>query len=125
MIRANLEAMGLQVREAVSISHALRLLPDIEPDLVLLNVDLLGVDSQQALGTIRVRLSDRGVPIVALSSEAPDRHLLKSGQFHSWLEKPFAVPALIRQVQLALTYVPSAGESPPDGAGSKTVAKPN
>ena len=115
LIRANLEATGLQVREAVSVSHALRLLPDFEPDLVLLNVDGLGAESVEALDAVRARLAGRNVPIVALSSEAPSRRLLSSGQLDSWLQKPFAVPALIRQVQRALTYLPAVDESSPRG----------
>jgi CheY-like chemotaxis protein len=115
LIRANLEATGLQVREAVSVSHALRLLPDVEPDLVLLSVDGLGAESVEALDAVRVRLAGRSVPIVALSSEAPSHRLLRSGQLDSWLQKPFAVPALIWQVQRALNVLPAVDESLPGG----------
>ena len=116
LIRANLEPMGLEVREAVGVAHALRLMPDIEPDLVLLSVDGLGSGSVEALDAVRLRLADRSVPIVALSSEAPDRHLLRSGQLTSWLEKPFGVPALVRQVQHALGERAVVDSSTPRGS---------
>ncbi len=44
LIRANLEALGLEVREAVSQQQGLELLGECRPDLILLDLELPGVD---------------------------------------------------------------------------------
>ena len=80
---------------------------------VAMEIKVLAVE---ALDAVRLRLADRSVPIVALSSEAPDRHLLRSGQLTSWLEKPFGVPALVRQVQHALAERAVVDTSTPGGS---------
>ena len=57
LIRANLEALGLRVREAVSGQHSLDLLAEGWPDLILLDLDLPETDADQLFERLRLRSS--------------------------------------------------------------------
>jgi CheY-like chemotaxis protein len=102
LIRANLEAVGLIVREAVGGPHGLQMLGDSRPDLILLDLDLPDMDAWHLLGALGARFADRPVPIVALCTEPPDRRLLHHAQLAACLQKPFSASALLEQVQGAL-----------------------
>ena len=101
LIRVNLEALGLRVREAVSGQHGLGLLGEGMPDLILLDLDLPDVDAGQLFELLRSRIAERQLAIIVLSAEPP------GGRWQAvrYLQKPFAVPALLRQVRQALGNV--------------------
>ena len=103
LIRANLEAMGLAVQEAVSGQHALQMLGQGQPDLILVDLDAPGMDALTLLSTIQVLLAGKPAPIVAMCAEPLERHLLQEGPpLAGFLQKPFSAPLLMEQVQLAL-----------------------
>jgi DNA-binding response OmpR family regulator len=102
LIRANLEALGLEVQEAVSGKHGLQLLRESSPDLILLDLDLPGVDVVRLLRALHALLSGQAVPIIAISTDPPSREVVAQGYVASYLRKPFAAPALLEQVRRAL-----------------------
>lgn len=103
LMRANLEAGGLKVQEAVSERHGLQALPESRPDLILLDLDLPDVEPVDLLRALHSRFRDCSVPIIAVSAEPPSRELLGQGYVTSYLRKPFAALALLEQVKLALS----------------------
>jgi CheY-like chemotaxis protein len=103
LIRANLEAMGFAVHEAVSGQHALQMISQSKPDLILVDLDAPGMDALALLSTIQVLLAGRPAPIVAMCGEPLDRHLIQQGPpLAGFLQKPFSAPRLMEQVQTAL-----------------------
>jgi two-component system, chemotaxis family, chemotaxis protein CheY len=102
LIRANLEAVGLEVGEAVDGLHGLQLAGRKRPDLVLLDLDRPGMDVRQFLEGLRSLERGEGVPVVVLATEPPERGLLSQGQVVGRLPKPFSAPALVEQVRQAL-----------------------
>jgi two-component system chemotaxis response regulator CheY len=105
LIRANLEAMGIEVHEAVSGEHGLQLLHEGKPDLILLDLDLPDMDALYLLGTLRDRFRGQWLPIIVMAEEPPGRQLRRHGQSTSYLQKPFAALALLQQVRSALSSV--------------------
>ena len=105
LIRANLEALGLEVRGAVHGHHGLYLPDEEKPDLILLETDLPDVELTQLLDRVQAQLTDQ-VPIIVICAEPPSRHLRKNGSPVSYLLKPFAAPALLQQVEEALRGLP-------------------
>jgi two-component system cell cycle response regulator DivK len=103
LIRANLEAVGLEVLEAVSGPHGLQLLRERRPDLILLDLDLEDMDALSLLGVFHVQFDDDPVPIVAMCAELPDRRVLRQEQLESCLQKPFSASVLLQHVQQALS----------------------
>ncbi len=102
LIRANLEAAGFEVRAAVDGPHGLRLLRESWPELIILDMDLPGVDVWQLLSSLRAQLEGRPVPIIILSAEPPSREMMRQIPVDSYLRKPFAAPMLLEHVQQAL-----------------------
>ena len=104
LIRANLEPLGLMVREAIGEPHDLLGLGRDRPDLILLDLDLdvPDQDLMEMLHTLHVQWAGHPVPIVVMSAEPPSRQLMQQGQIAGHLLKPFAVPSLLAQVQSAL-----------------------
>ena len=102
LIRANLEAVGLLVREAVSGPHGLQVADDSRPDLILIDLDMPNMDAPTLLNAFQSRFSDKPVPIVVMCAEPPDRHLLAHEPVVGCLQKPFSAFVLLQQIQQAL-----------------------
>ena len=102
LIRANLEALGLEVREAISQQQGLELLGEGRPDLILLDLELPGVDLPRLAAAARATPDGQPAPIVVLSADPPARHLLDTDDVAGHLQKPFAASALLDQVRRAL-----------------------
>lgn len=102
LLQANLEVLGFRVYEATDGQQGLELLQDSRPQLILLDLDLLDEEGEQVLADLYVVLSKRPVPVIILASELPGRALIQREGVAGYLQKPFAVPALLEQVQRAL-----------------------
>jgi DNA-binding response OmpR family regulator len=99
LLRANLEALGLEVWEAVNQQHGLESLEKGRPDLILLDLDLPNGGAAKMLRALDHRFQARPVPIVLLCAEPPARSLLLEAQVAGWLLKPFDVASLIAQIR--------------------------
>lgn len=104
LIRANLEVLGFQVREAADGQHGLELLRDSRPQLILLDLDLLDREERQVLADLCSAMRRQPVPVIVLGSELPARDVMQQEGVTSYLQKPFAIPALLEQVQRVLDY---------------------
>jgi CheY-like chemotaxis protein len=102
LIRANLEPLGLEVREAVGTHYLLHSPGSIQPDLILLDLELPDALALQVLESFPPGPDGRRIPVIVMSEEPPSRQLMQEFQVIGHLEKPFAAPALLEQVRLAL-----------------------
>lgn len=99
LIRANLEAPDLEVREAVNGRHGLECLEKGRPDLVLLDMDLPDSETRSLLRALDERFGARPVPVLVLAAEPPTRGVLREAQVQGYLLKPFDVATLVAQVR--------------------------
>lgn len=106
LIRANLEALGLEVREAINGRHGLELLREGRPSLLLLDLDLLSMDALHLLSACHAQVSGQRLPIIIMSAEHPQRQLMQGGHASGFLQKPFAASVLVEQVQQVLSEDP-------------------
>ena len=102
LIRANLEALGIKVRVAVSGRHGLELLDREQPDLILLDLDLPDTDALSLLVTVQNYGGDGPVPVIALGEEPPNQRWRQGREALAFLQKPFAAPALLDEVEKGL-----------------------
>ena len=102
LIRANLEALGLEVCEAVSQQHGLQWLGQGHADLILLDLDLTDDEALQFLRALNTESAGRSTPVILISTEPPGRRLVQEGQLAGHLLKPFAIPALLDKIQYVL-----------------------
>jgi PAS domain S-box-containing protein len=97
LCRLNLEAEGYEIVEAGDGRDALAAVAREEPDLVILDVMMPGLDGWQVLSAIRDDPRTADLPVIMLTAKAQERD-----QIHGWqlgttgyLTKPFAPDALV------------------------------
>jgi DNA-binding response OmpR family regulator len=102
LIRANLEALGLEVCEAVSEQHGLEWLRQGRVDLILLDLELPDDEALRILRALNPEPASRPTPVILISTEPPSRQLIQEGRLAGHLLKPFAIPALLDKVEYIL-----------------------
>jgi two-component system cell cycle response regulator DivK len=95
LVRDVLTHSGYEVIEAMSGEDGVRLACEESPDLILMDLQLPGIDGSEALRQIREAQGSQ-VPVVAVTAFAMNddrRRALQSG-FDGYVEKPISVRAL-------------------------------
>jgi two-component system cell cycle response regulator DivK len=101
LVRDVLRYSGYEVIEATSGEDGVRLAASEEPDLILMDLQLPGIDGTEALRRIRADKQSRAVPVVAVTAFAMDddrAHAFASG-FTGYVEKPISVRLLPQQIR--------------------------
>jgi two-component system cell cycle response regulator DivK len=98
LVRDVLTYSGFEVIEATSGEDGVRLAQETTPDLILMDLQLPGIDGAEALRQIRTTGSR--VPVVAVTAFAMnnDRTRAFDDGFDGYVEKPISVSALSQQV---------------------------
>jgi two-component system, cell cycle response regulator DivK len=101
LVRAVLEHAGYEVRGAGTAEEGVATAVADPPDLVLMDLQLPGMDGVSALAALRAEPATSGVPVVALTALAmpSDRERVRRAGFDGYLEKPISVRELPGQVR--------------------------
>jgi len=101
LVRDVLRFSGYEVIEATSGEDGVRLAAAEEPDLILMDLQLPGIDGAEALRRIRASERTRDVPVVAVTAFAmdDDREYAFASGFTGYVEKPISVRRLPEQVR--------------------------
>ena len=101
LVRDVLTHYGFEVIEATTGEEGVRLAAQVAPDLVLMDLQLPGIDGTEALRLLRGAESTRSVPVVAVTAFAmdDDRERALASGFDGYVEKPISVRALPQQVE--------------------------
>ena len=100
LVRDVLDATGYDVVEATSGEEGLRLAAEAPPDLVLLDLQLPGIDGLETLQRLRDGVLAPDVPVMALTAFAmdEDRARARAVGFDAYVTKPISVKGLLGQV---------------------------
>src|SRR5262245_44524384 len=100
LVRDVLQAKGHRVLEATSGEECLGLAAQHAPDLILLDIQLPGIDGVTTLGRLRESDVTAETTIVALTAQAMegDRESFLDAGFDGYISKPIDVPEFIRAV---------------------------
>ena len=100
LIRFILEKNGHEVIEAKDGLEGVKLALEEEPDLVIMDIQLPGIDGHEATRRIRGEESKEEIPIIALTSFAMpiDKELALGAGCNSYLTKPIDVQTFITEV---------------------------
>ncbi len=101
LVRDVLEYAGYDVIGAESGERGLELAAEVAPDLVLMDLQLPGIDGNETLRRLRDLPEIKDVPVVAVTAfamQADRDHAFDTG-FDGFLEKPISVRALPGQVE--------------------------
>ena len=101
LLRDVLRFSGYEVIEATSGEDGVRLAASEEPDLILMDLQLPGIDGAEALRRIRAGERTREVPVVAVTAFAMDhdRERAFASGFTGYVEKPISIRRLPQQVK--------------------------
>lgn len=102
LLALTLAKCGASVTLAASVDHAMSLLPNLSPDVVVSDIAMPGADGYEFIQQLRgrVRSHGRDVPVIALTACASDqdRDLVRKAGFDGYLTKPVDPAALVRAI---------------------------
>jgi two-component system cell cycle response regulator DivK len=100
LVRDVLEHAGYEVVDAETGEEGIEVAAREHPDLVLMDLQLPGIDGAEALQRLRAGVLGPDVPVVAVTALAmpTDRAAAVDAGFDGWIEKPISVRALPGQV---------------------------
>jgi CheY-like chemotaxis protein len=101
LVRDVLRATGYTTLEATTGEDAVELAQAHEPALVLMDVQLPGIDGLEALRRLRQDELTASIPVLAVTAQAMsgDRERFLEAGFDGYLSKPIDVAELIQVVQ--------------------------
>ncbi|HSB39795.1 MAG TPA: response regulator transcription factor [Gaiellaceae bacterium] len=122
IIRFNLEAAGYRVACASSGEEALEVFAREEPDLIVLDVMLPGLDGFGVLSQVRERSGCPVIMLTAKGSEEDKVHGLRLGA-DDYVTKPFSAQELLARVEAVLrrTRVRAGEREPPIDIGELRI----
>jgi two-component system cell cycle response regulator DivK len=105
LLRDVLEYAGYDVRVARTAEDGITLAVSEPPDLVLMDLQLPGIDGTEALRRLRESPRTADIPVVAVTAQAmkQDRERALDAGFNGYVEKPITVRAFPDQVRRFLS----------------------
>jgi len=109
-----LQFHGYRIAEAETAEEGLRLALESPPALVLMDIQLPGMNGIEALGRLRADPRTRSIPVIAVTASAmnQDRQKIMSAGFDGYQSKPINVKEFVAAVRQMLDG--------PKGGGGKT-----
>lgn len=103
VVRSHLEEVGYRVLEAVDGIDAIDECRRGAPDVVLLDIEMPGLDGHQVLAQLKADPALRDIPVVFLTNRSGMTDIVAGldGGAHDYLKKPFEPPELVARVAAA------------------------
>ena len=101
LVRDVLVYRGYRIAEAETGEDGVRLARELPPDLILMDIQLPGMDGIAALREIRMDPATRHVRVMAVTASAmtQDRQAIMAAGFDAYQSKPISVRAFTTAVQ--------------------------
>jgi len=95
---------GYRIAEAETAEDGLRLALETPPALILMDIQLPGMNGIEALGRLRADPRTRGIPVIAVTASAmsQDRKKIMSAGFDGYQSKPINVKEFVAAVRQTL-----------------------
>ena len=104
LVRDILQAKGHDTLEARTAEEGLKVAHAQTPQLILMDIQLPGMNGIEALKALRAEPGTAGIPIVAITASVmqSDRQEIMSAGFDGFIEKPITVRSFMDVVEAAL-----------------------
>lgn len=101
LLRDLLQFRGYKTIEAMNGNAGVQLAKEQQPDLVLMDIQLPGIDGITALGQIRQDPRTQGIPVIAVSAFAmpDDQQRIGACGFDAYVTKPIRVREFLGVVE--------------------------
>jgi two-component system KDP operon response regulator KdpE len=110
-LRTSLRSRGFEVVEASSGEEALVLAAERNPDLVVLDLGLPGIDGMEALARLR-SFSEAPVVVLTVRDHQADKVAALDAGADDYVTKPFDTEELLARIRAALRRRPEASTGP-------------
>jgi CheY-like chemotaxis protein len=112
LVRDVLESRGYRTAETETAEEALRLARVSRPALILMDIQLPGMNGMDALKRLRADAATRDIPVMAVTASAMthDRQKIMATGFDAYQSKPINVREFVEAVRGVLA---ARGSSPP------------
>ena len=104
LVRDVLQVKGYETLEAGTAEDGLKIASERKPDLILMDIQLPGMNGIDALKALRADPGTAGIPVVAITASVmqQDRAQIVSAGFDGFIEKPVNLKNLFDTVQQAV-----------------------
>ena len=101
LVRDVLKASGYRVAEAETAEEALQMAVQQQPALILMDIQLPGMNGIEALRQLRADPATRAIPVIAVTASAmtQDRHQIMAAGFDGYQSKPISVKGFLQAVR--------------------------
>lgn len=101
LVRDVLQFRGYQTLEAETAEDAIRLAQESRPALILMDVQLPGMNGIEALGRLRADARTKKIPVMAVTASAMthDRQKILAAGFDGYQSKPINVKEFVAAVR--------------------------
>jgi CheY-like chemotaxis protein len=113
LVRDVLQVKGYQTIESETAEEGIRLARERRPALVLMDIQLPGMDGIAALGHLRADPTTRTIPVMAVTASAMthNRQQILAAGFDAYQTKPINVKAFLEAVRQLLDRRSGSGEA--------------
>ncbi len=114
LMRDVLRVKGYQTVEAETAEEGIRLAQEAGPSLILMDLQLPGMNGIEALGRLRSDPRTEAIPVIAVTASAmtQDRQRIMAAGFDGYQTKPISVKEFLAAVRQGLDSGPRAGGDP-------------
>jgi len=104
LVRDVLQVKGFSTIEAGSAEDGIKLAVERKPDLILMDIQLPGMNGIDALKVLRANKETASIPIVAVTASVmqQDRTLIMQAGFDGYIGKPINIKEFLDSVRTAL-----------------------
>ena len=101
LVRDVLQASGYRVVEAENAEDGLRMAAEQQPALILMDIQLPGMNGIEALQRLRADPATRAIPVIAVTASAmtQDRRQILAAGFDGYQPKPISVKGFLQAVR--------------------------
>ncbi len=104
LVRDVLQVKGYRTIETETGEEGVRLAQEHRPALILMDIQLPGINGIDALGQLRADLTTRAIPVIAITASVmtQDRQKVMAAGFDGFQGKPISVRELLETVRRLL-----------------------
>jgi len=112
LVKYNLEKEGYTTISALTGEDALKLATDIQPDLIVLDLMLPGMDGLEVTKILRTDYLTANVPIVMLTAKGEESDIVTGLELgaNDYMSKPFSPRELVARIRAILRRVPAKND---------------
>jgi two-component system cell cycle response regulator DivK len=108
LVRDVLQVKGYETLEAVTGEDGVKLAVEHKPDLVLMDIQLPGMNGIEALGVLRANPITAKIPVIAVTASVmqQDRKMITEAGFDAYVGKPINLKEFLDAVRKAVEDKP-------------------